>query len=375
MLEASAAACIVTLAATPIVIVGMRRMAAIDEVTARSSHQVPTPRGGGIAVVLGLFAGIGLAVCIPGYGDARDLLSLTIGIAPFGLIGLVEDLSGITPLRRLALHVTAAVVVAVTTVLGAVLDDPVPSGTTVLLVTIIAPIWITAFVNVFNFMDGINGISVTTAVLAGAAFTVLGAVHHVDAITIGGALTAAAALGFGPFNFPRAHIFLGDVGSYSLGAAIAVLAVQAVLAGIPVETAVAPTALYLADTAWTLLRRVRAKEQWYLPHRTHAYQRLTTAGWSHTRVTGLVGVLTAVLAALGFAADGPLPVRLLADTAAGLVLLGYLNAPQRVAARRDCVAAAPSSGAAIPSQRRLANPDRTDRTDGTRPLGDAGRSH
>ncbi|EIV93306.1 glycosyltransferase family 4 protein, partial [Frankia sp. QA3] len=333
MLGAPAAACIVTLAATPIVTVCMHRLAAIDEVTARSSHQAPTPRGGGIAVVLGLFAGVLVTILTHGGADSPNLLPLIAAAALFGLIGLAEDLAGVTAMRRLALHTATSFVVAAMAVLGAVLGDPAPSIPTVLLVTVVAPIWITGFVNVFNFMDGINGISAVTAALAGGAFAALGAAHDLPTVTAGGVLVAASALGFLPFNFPRARVFLGDVGSYALGSVLAVLTVQAVLAGIPPEPALAPTALYLADTSATLARRIHAGEQWYSPHRSHAYQRLTIAGWSHARVTGLVAATTALLVVLSLAAFGPLPGRLAADTAAGLVLLAYLGVPRWVARR------------------------------------------
>ncbi|WP_261563128.1 MraY family glycosyltransferase, partial [Frankia tisae] len=335
MLGAPAAACIVTLAATPIVTVCMHRLAAIDEVTARSSHQAPTPRGGGIAVVLGLFAGVIVTVLTRSGADSPDLLPLTAAAALFGLIGLAEDIGGVTAMRRLALHTATSFVVAAMAVLGALLGGPAPGLLTVLLVTVAAPLWITGFVNVFNFMDGINGISAVTAALAGGAFTALGAAHDLPTVTAGGVLVAAASLGFLPFNFPRARIFLGDVGSYALGAVLAVLTVQAVLAGIPPEAALAPSALYLADTSATLARRIRAGEQWYSPHRSHAYQRLTITGWSHPQVTGFVAATSAVLVVLSLAAFGPPAGRLAADAAALVVLLAYLGAPRWAAGRTE----------------------------------------
>ncbi|MCL9797840.1 glycosyltransferase family 4 protein, partial [Frankia sp. AgKG'84/4] len=333
MLSAPAVAYLATLAATPIVIVSMHRLAAIDEVNARSSHHAPTPRGGGVAVALGLFAGVLATVLARGSGDVPDLLPLSAATALFGLIGLAEDVGGVTAMRRLALHTAASFAVAAMTVLGAVLGDPAPGLLMVLLVCVAAPVWITGYVNAFNFMDGINGISALTAVLSGATLAALGAARDAPTVSAGGVIVAAAALGFLPFNFPRARVFLGDVGSYTLGAVLAVLTAQAVLAGVPPEAALAPSALYLADTTVTLIRRIRGGERWHTAHRSHAYQRLTIAGWSHPKVTGLVGVTSLAVVALSLAAFGPLPVRLLGDVAALAVLAVYLTAPRRAARR------------------------------------------
>jgi UDP-N-acetylmuramyl pentapeptide phosphotransferase/UDP-N-acetylglucosamine-1-phosphate transferase len=94
---------------------------------------------------------------------------------------------------------------------------------------------------------------------------------------------------------PRARVFLGDVGSYRRGAALAVLAACAVLDGIPVEAALAPLALYLTDTAWTLQRRIRAGERWFEAHRSHTYQQLCDLGWSHQRVAAVTAGTTLLL--------------------------------------------------------------------------------
>jgi UDP-N-acetylmuramyl pentapeptide phosphotransferase/UDP-N-acetylglucosamine-1-phosphate transferase len=144
----------------------------------------------------------------------------------------------------------------------------------------------------------------------------------------GGAAVAAGGLAFLPWNARRAQVFLGDVGSYALGGALALLAAAAVLRGLPPEAALGPLVLYLADTGWTLQRRIRAGEPVLRAHRTHAYQRLCDAGWSHQRVTVVTGAVTALLSLLGAVSLTPHPgLRAAADLAAVAVLAAYLRAP------------------------------------------------
>jgi len=339
MVGAGSVACVVTLATTPLVIAYLRRMSVLDVAGDRSLHTVPTPRGGGAAVVLGMFAGVLATVLASGRGSAPDLLPMTLAVTLFGLIGLAEDVAGdiggISPLRRLAMQGIGAAAVTATTVLSVTLVSGRPSTAVLVAAAVVGPLWVTGFVNAFNFMDGVNGISAAQATVAGVGYALVGAVHHDSALVAGGAVVGGAALGFAPFNLPRALVFLGDVGSYALGGAIAALALQAAIAGVGIEAVVAPVVLYLADTATTLARRVRAGERWYLPHRSHAYQRLATAGWSHTAVTTYTGLLAALCCAFGLvtARGASVPARICADLAICLVVLRYLGAPRRVAAR------------------------------------------
>jgi UDP-N-acetylmuramyl pentapeptide phosphotransferase/UDP-N-acetylglucosamine-1-phosphate transferase len=139
---------------------------------------------------------------------------------------------------------------------------------------------------------------------------------------------AAGALAFLPWNAVRARVFLGDAGSYGLGVALALLAAQAVVRHVPLEAALAPLALYLADTGWTLQRRVRAGERIFEAHRTHIYQRLCDVGWSHQRVTLATGAVTAGVCLLGAASlTGHPALRAGADLAAAALLAAYLHSP------------------------------------------------
>ena len=148
-------------------------------------------------------------------------------------------------------------------------------------------------------MDGVNGISGAHALIAGVAYACYAEWGGHPFLLAASLAVAVSALLFLPWNAGRARVFLGDAGSYSLGAALAVLAADAVLRGVPVEAVLGPLALYLADTAWTLQRRIRAGERWLQAHRTHVYQRWCDAGWSHQEVTLLTGAVTILLTLLG----------------------------------------------------------------------------
>jgi UDP-N-acetylmuramyl pentapeptide phosphotransferase/UDP-N-acetylglucosamine-1-phosphate transferase len=165
-------------------------------------------------------------------------------------------------------------------------------------------------------------------VIAGVAYACFGQWRQDPFLVAMGLAVAVGALAFLPWNAVRARVFLGDVGSYALGAALAVLAVTAVIHGVPPEAALGPLALYLADTAWTLQRRVRAGERWTEAHRTHTYQRWCDVGWTHPEVTLVTAATTILVSLLGAASlTGNLSLRLGCDLAGLAVLAAYLASP------------------------------------------------
>jgi UDP-GlcNAc:undecaprenyl-phosphate/decaprenyl-phosphate GlcNAc-1-phosphate transferase len=312
----------VTVVLESVVIRELTRRSILDLPVDRSSHTVPTPRGGGIAVMAGVLVG----VLVTGDPLAVGLLAGILGAAA---VGLLEDVHGAGVSTRLLLTTVAALALVV----GLVFTG-LPAGLTGGLIAALALPWTLAVVNAVNFMDGINGITAVTTVVVGASYAWLGGVSDHRSLTVLGLVVAAAGLGFAPYNAPRARVFLGDVGSYGLGAAFAAMSLLAVAGGLPLVAAVAPLAVYLADTGTTLLRRVRAGEPWRLPHKRHVYQRLVALGLPHTGVSAAVGVLTAGCAALGAVSRSGSSAT---SVGAGVALLGllaaYLAAPRLVAAR------------------------------------------
>jgi len=300
----------------PVTISLLRRTAAMDVPNGRSSHTAPTPRGGGAPITVGLVL-VGVLIRSPA------AIAFAVAVAAFGAIGFIDDLNGLPVTRRLVLQGEGSVAVAIVLVSPLGLPPVALAGAAAVIA-----IWIAGFVNAFNFMDGVNGISGAHAVLGGAAYACLGACRSDAFLLAGGGAVAAGALVFLPWNAVRAKVFLGDVGSYGLGAALAVLAACAVLADIPVEAALGPLALYIADTAWTLQRRIRSGERFLEAHRSHTYQQLCDLGWSHQRVTVMTGACTILLCLLGAASlTGHTALRVAADITGLGVLAVYLRSP------------------------------------------------
>jgi UDP-GlcNAc:undecaprenyl-phosphate/decaprenyl-phosphate GlcNAc-1-phosphate transferase len=318
VVRAGLACGVIVALAEPPTIALLRRLTVLDLPGERSSHSVPTPRGGGAPIVVGLLVAAALA---PGAGDAGLAFAVAVGF--FGLLGLLDDLRGLPAICRLVFQAGGAAWVATLIVLRL----PLPAFA-MAVAALAAAVWLVGFVNAFNFMDGVNGISAAHAVIGGAVYACLAAWRQDGFGVAAGLALAAGACAFLPWNAGRARVFLGDVGSYSIGAALAVLAVRLIADGVPVEAVAGPVLLYLADVAWTLQRRIRRGEPWLEGHRTHVYQRWCDAGWSHQEVTLLTSALTVLLCLLGVVGMvGGTAVRVSADLAGLWVLAAYLGSP------------------------------------------------
>lgn len=262
-----------------------RRCALLDHPGERRSHTVPTPRGGGAAIAVALLLATGwLAWRMP--GQLPMLAGFGVGLAMVSLVGWLDDHRPLSPWTRLAVHVAAAAAFA----LGAWLQ----AGD--LRVAALAFVATVALVNVWNFMDGIDGLAASQAVL----------VAFVPAMLAGGAglalglALAASTLGFLPWNFPRARLFLGDSGSGAIGFAIgALVAIAASADGArALLLCLLPLSAFLLDAGLTLGRRMLRRERWWQPHVTHAFQHAARRH-GHARVTLAFGAWT--LLATGFA--------------------------------------------------------------------------
>jgi UDP-GlcNAc:undecaprenyl-phosphate/decaprenyl-phosphate GlcNAc-1-phosphate transferase len=309
----------------------LRRHRVLDVPNARSSHVSLVPRGGGVALLVGVGVGVASVLLVEPPSSTTPppsvVTGLVCGVVLFGLLGLLDDLSDVDARARLVLQVLLSVGVATTVAVA------VPSRWSEVLVAVVGSIWLVSYVNAFNFMDGINAISAVSALLAACWFGGLAA-HDSDAVVYAASWAlAGASVGFLPWNAPRARVFLGDVGSYGVGALIGSLALLTALREANVWLGLAPLAIYLVDTGGTLVRRATRGEPLLSAHRSHVYQRLLDRGLSHPAVTGLV-TLAGVLVCL---------VTLLLPTALAVlvaVLVGavYLALPRLLPPRVTSVA-------------------------------------
>lgn len=314
-----------SLALTGIAIILLRRTGIEDVPNSRSSHVRVTVRGAGIGLALAAVL-TGVVLFIVDDLPARQMMGLVMGSAAFAVLGLVDDVrSGILARWRLVAQVGLALALAAGLVVG------VEPAFWLVLSIPAAAIWIVACVNAFNFMDGINGISAVSAIVAGSAYAVMGLVLDDLLLVVAGSIVVGASLGFLPFNFPRARAFLGDVGSYFLGAWFAASAILVMRGGGNPWSAIAPLSLYLADTGWTIIGRARRGEDLLCAHRGHVYQRLASDPSRHVAVTVTVGSLTAFLSLIAvLTVDSSLGGVVAEGALSMAVLAGYLALPMIV---------------------------------------------
>ena len=315
----------------------LRRLGVLDIPNERSSHTKVIIRGVGVTIAAGVLLGMSLSVLtglVPVDRSVVLILVAVIGCA--SLLGWIEDFRGLSVRVRAGLQLAIGLL-----------------GTAALVWTMEQSYWwvpvgglfIAAYINVANFMDGVNGISGLHGVAVGVLYAVAGMLSDHIWLTAAGAVTAAAFAAFLPWNLGRGSVFMGDVGSYLLGASVAGIAVAAFLAGVDVEYLLFPIMIYLADTFSTLLLRVSRGERWYAAHRQHVYQRLTDVGLSHLQSAGVVTACTVLTGTAGLliagAADG---VKLTGSLFAVAVVVFYLCSPRILRTRQARVRAVGNTG-------------------------------
>ena len=271
------------------------RRALLDVPNVRSSHKVPTPRGGGLASAAVITGGILLLPVFAQIGWAQAIALATSG-AMVAAIGWIDDHRSVSTLSRLIVHVVAVTVALLGTAsLGPIHMPGVPELPLMqFLAAGFALVWL---VNLFNFMDGIDGLAGAEAMFVAAALACclasLGAGSGAGAAFA--ALVGGAATGFLVWNWPPARIFMGDVGSGFLGLSLGAVALVAHRdSGLTLWVPIILLAVFVTDATLTLLRRMAQGERWYAAHRSHGYQLLARKHGTHRPVTMGVVVLNLV---------------------------------------------------------------------------------
>lgn len=301
------------------------RMSILDQPNERSSHSQPTPRGGGIAIVVLTTVALLVAAPLAGWSALRTGALVAASLLVAGTSWL-DDLRHLPSALRLAVHITAAGMVIAA--FGGWDRIPVPfagqveTGAVGIALTLV---WIVGLTNAYNFMDGIDGIAGGQAITAGTGWALLGAHLGEPVIAVAGLVMAGSAAGFLLHNWQPARVFMGDVGSAFLGFLLASLAV--IGARRTADMALAGVLLvwpFVFDASLTFLRRLFRGENVFEPHRNHLYQRLVRVGFSHSFVAAVylalaaTGALAAVAVAKGATGAGTWATAGVLALAAGL---------------------------------------------------------
>lgn len=284
----------------------------MDVPNERSSHSRPTPRGGGIGIVVGSVLGIFVSLVMGGSTDLASAAVVLAAAMSVALVSLIDDLRELPVLVRLATHLAAASWVVAWLPTPTVLELPLlPPVTLGGAAPILAVLWVVGVTNVYNFMDGIDGLAGGQGLVAGATWGGVGLLVGDRFVAACGFAIAAACAIFLARNWAPARIFMGDAGSAFLGFLLAVLPL--LVGGAPPGSrswALGAVVLwpFLFDTTLTLVRRAVRGENILQAHRSHLYQRLVVNGATHAAVSGLYVLLAAAAALIGVGwALGQLP--------------------------------------------------------------------
>ncbi len=256
----------------------------LDHPNERSSHTLPTPRGGGLAIV-STFIVLIVVLTVTDYISVRDMLAFAGAGALVATIGWWDDRHQVSIKIRLAVHFLAAVwAMYWLGIVDGYKGLPAIVQVGLAIVTLIYLVWM---LNLYNFMDGINGVASVQAITGGIAFTLIASViGTADKSSVIALALVAPTLGFLGWNFPRARIFMGDVGSGTLGLILGILSLHAGLLKPELFWSwLILLGVFIVDASYTLMTRVLRKEKFYEAHCSHAYQQAARRFNSHVPVT------------------------------------------------------------------------------------------
>jgi UDP-N-acetylmuramyl pentapeptide phosphotransferase/UDP-N-acetylglucosamine-1-phosphate transferase len=292
------AAFVASAALTGIVTDMLRKRAILDLPNARSSHSAPTPRGGGWGMMLALMPFWMWAEAGAGVIDHPDQLLPGFGASLLMIVSWADDRRGLTPITRFAAQSAAVGAVVMVLPGGHSLTGGMLPIVPDRVLTAVIWLW---FVNLFNFMDGIDGISGGSAAAMGGGLFLVWPDKSSEAVQ--GGLIAAAAIGFLVWNWAPAKVFMGDVGSIPIGYLLGYGLIRLAMAGEAVAALIIAL-YYLADATITLLRRLSRGERVWRAHREHFYQQSVRRGRSHATTATAAIIVQLVLVAFAVMSIG-----------------------------------------------------------------------
>ena len=266
--------------ATGLAIRYARRRNLIDQPGRRRSHTQPTPRGGGVGIVVTALAIMGVETYALPREALPDLAACWCAVALVAAVGSIDDHRGLAARWRLLVHVAAALIVLLPSLAapGALSADQA-------FFAVVAGLGLVWSINLHNFMDGIDGLLAWQSLFCFGALAVLMLAARAQADALHLAALGAAVAGFLPFNFPRARVFMGDVGSGALGLLIGIAVLRQLgVAGVDPFSGPIAVSAFVVDATCNLLSRMWRGKRWYSAHREHLYQWLARTGMSHARV-------------------------------------------------------------------------------------------
>ena len=257
------------------------RFGILDHPNERSLHRIPVPRSGGLAILMAVL----LTMLTLGFSRLQDVYMIWIGVGmiTIAIISFLDDRATVHPFLRLIIHVIVGGALVYAGLIIHSLELPFLSWDwsepIAVIMTMLFIVWM---INLYNFMDGMDGFAAGMATSGFGFVALLG--WSAGDVWFGqvNLIIAAASLGFLIFNYPPARIFMGDVGSSTLGFMAAAISLWGVRTGLyPFWAAVLIFSPFIADATVTLIRRILMGEKFWKPHKTHYYQRLVQAGWGH----------------------------------------------------------------------------------------------
>ncbi len=266
----------------------------LDVPNHRSSHKKPIPRGGGLAVLFAVVPSLVLYAHLSPLGQTKPLLMLVGGVILLGVLGWSDDTEGVSPKVRLCAHFILCALAVGGFKGQQVFPDILPYHLEKAFI-VIGWVW---FINLYNFMDGIDGITVveTASIALGSAVVLFVAGYSYSSL-IPYLSVFSAILAFGYFNWAPAKLFLGDVGSVPLGFMMAWLLILLAYSGF-VEAAIILPMYYVFDSGYTLFSRLRHRENVFQGHRQHFYQKAVDGGRGHSYVSSQILLCNIVLICL-----------------------------------------------------------------------------